>query len=197
MFNVLLQILEDGRLTDGQGRVVNFKNTVIVMTSNAGATSIRKQHTLGFGVSADEERGYEQMKEQVMEAVKKTFRPEFLNRLDEIIVFRELNDEEIRQIAGLLLGKVAERLQERDIRLVVEEDALNLLAEAGYDPKFGARPLRRAIQRMLEDALSEEILAGTIRLGEEIRVSAGDGKLKFTSAAGQEVAVKEEAPYGG
>jgi ATP-dependent Clp protease ATP-binding subunit ClpC len=197
VFNVLLQILEDGRLTDGQGRVVNFKNTVIVMTSNAGATSIRKQHTLGFGVSADEERGYEQMKEQVMEAVKKTFRPEFLNRLDEIIVFRELNDEEIRQIAGLLLGKVAERLQERDIRLVVEEDAVNLLAEAGYDPKFGARPLRRAIQRMLEDALSEEILAGTIRLGEEIRVSAGDGKLKFTSAAGQEVAVKEEAPYGG
>ncbi len=180
VFNTLLQIMEDGRLTDGQGRVVDFKNTVIVMTSNAGAHTLKKQRSLGFGISMDSARGYESMKEGVMEEVKKTFRPEFLNRVDEIIVFHELTQEQIQQIARMLLGKVAQRLAERGIRLESDDSAVELLAQSGFDPQYGARPLRRAIQRMVEDALSEEILSGHIQLGSQVQASAQEGKLVFT-----------------
>ena len=180
VFNTLLQIMEDGRLTDGQGRVVDFKNTVIVMTSNAGAHTLKKQRALGFGISMDSAKGYESMKEGVMEEVKKTFRPEFLNRVDEIIVFHELTREQIQQIARMLLDKVAARLAERGIRLESDDSAVELLAQSGFDPQYGARPLRRAIQRMVEDALSEEILSGHIQLGSQVRASAQDGKLVFT-----------------
>ena len=179
VFNILLQIMEDGRLTDGQGRVVDFKNTVIVMTSNAGAHTIRKQRTMGFGGAEDGERTYEAMKENIMGEVKNIFRPEFLNRVDEIIVFHALEQSEIDAIAALLLRQVCERLSERGIELEVDPSALNLISKSGYDIQYGARPLRRAIQRMVEDALSEEILLGKIRLGDRVRVIESEGQLSF------------------
>ena len=180
VFNVLLQILEDGRLTDGQGRVVDFKNTVVVMTSNAGAHTIKKQRSMGFGSSASDEKSYEAMRENIMDEVKRIFRPEFLNRVDEIIVFHALEQEEIDRIAALMLSNVQKRLRERDIDLEVDDSALKLLSAAGYDLQYGARPLRRAIQRMVEDALSEEILEGKVKLGDRVSMSAQDGKLVFT-----------------
>ncbi len=179
VFNVLLQIMEDGRLTDGQGRVVDFKNTVIVMTSNAGAHVLKKQRTVGFGGGDDAERTYEAMKENIMGEVRNIFRPEFLNRVDEIIVFHALEQVEIDQIAGLLLSQVCKRLQERGIALDVDPSALKLISKEGYDLQYGARPLRRAIQRMVEDALSEEILTGRIKLGDRVRASEQDEKLIF------------------
>ena len=179
VFNVLLQILEDGRLTDGQGRVVDFKNTVVVMTSNAGAHTIKKQRSMGFGSSASDEKSYEAMRENIMDEVKRIFRPEFLNRVDEIIVFHALEQEEIDRIAALMLSNVQKRLRERDIDLEVDDSAIKLLSAAGYDLQYGARPLRRAIQRMVEDALSEEILDGKVKLGDRVSMSAQDGKLVF------------------
>ena len=183
VFNILLQILEDGRLTDGQGRVVDFKNAVIVMTSNAGAHAIKKQRSLGFGGSENSERTYEAMKENIMGEVKNIFRPEFLNRVDEIIVFHALEQAEIDAIARLLLGQVCARLAERGIELDVDESALKIISASGYDLQYGARPLRRAIQRMVEDALSEEILMGNIRLGDHVRVIADGDKLAFEPVA--------------
>jgi len=185
VFNILLQILEDGRLTDGQGRVVDFKNTVIVMTSNAGAHALKKQRSLGFGGSVDSARTYETMKENIMGEVKNIFRPEFLNRVDEIIVFHALEQHEIDEIARLLLRQVCARLAEHGIELDVEESALSVISGAGYDMQYGARPLRRAIQRLVEDALSEEILMGRIRLGDRVRVAAEGDHLVF-------IPVKEE-----
>ena len=183
VFNVLLQILEDGRLTDGQGRVVDFKNTVVVMTSNAGAHTLKKQRSLGFGSSANDEKGYETMRENIMDEVKRIFRPEFLNRVDEIIVFHALEQDEIDRIAALMLANVQKRLRERDIELEVDESAIKLLSAAGYDLQYGARPLRRAIQRMVEDALSEEILNGKIKLGDRVFMTAKDDQLVFSPLA--------------
>ena len=179
VFNILLQILEDGRLTDGQGRVVDFKNTVIVMTSNAGAHALKKQRSMGFGGSVDSARTYETMKENIMGEVKNIFRPEFLNRVDEIIVFHALEQHEIDEIARLLLRQVCARLAEHGIELDVDESALDVIGSAGYDMQYGARPLRRAIQRMVEDALSEEILLGRIRLGDRVHVVAEGDHLSF------------------
>jgi ATP-dependent Clp protease ATP-binding subunit ClpC len=186
VFNVLLQILEDGRLTDGQGRVVDFKNTVVVMTSNAGAGTIGKQRTMGFGSSDNAEKGYESMKEGLMNELKKIFRPEFLNRVDEIIVFHQLEESDILKIAKLMLNTVAKRLSERGVQLSVEDSAIELLAKIGFDPQYGARPLRRAIQRMVEDSLSEELLSGTIHMGEHVRAVADEDKLKFYPVSVQE-----------
>ena len=183
VFNVLLQIMEDGRLTDGQGRVVDFKNTVVVMTSNAGAHALKKQRTMGFGGGDDAERTYENMKENIMGEVRNIFRPEFINRVDEIIVFHALEQTEIDAIAGLLLNQVCKRLEERGIALEVDPSALHLIAREGYDLQYGARPLRRAIQRMVEDALSEEILAGSIKLGDRVRATEKDEKLTFEPVA--------------
>ena len=185
VFNLLLQILEDGRLTDGQGRVVDFKNTVIVMTSNAGAHTIKKQRALGFGGQEDSEKTYDAMRENIMDEVRQIFRPEFLNRVDEIIVFHALTEAEIDQIARLLLDQVCLRLEDRGIQLEVGEEALRLISKAGYDLKYGARPLRRAIQRLVEDALSEEILLGDVRLGDKVLASVEDEKLKFTAVPEQ------------
>ena len=179
VFNVLLQILEDGRLTDGQGRVVDFKNTVIVMTSNAGAHTLKKQRSLGFGGREDEQKSYDDMRENIMGEVRQIFRPEFLNRVDEIIVFHALTEAEIDQIARLLLSQVCARLADRGIELEVDDAALRLISQAGYDLKYGARPLRRAIQRMVEDALSEEILSGVVHLGDRVRACVEDDRLKF------------------
>ena len=162
VFNILLQVLEDGRLTDGQGRVVDFKNCIIVMTSNAGAHTIGRSKSLGFGStsSGDSERSYEQMKDAVMGEVKRIFRPEFINRVDEIIVFHALNEEHINKIALHMMNEVAKRIAERGVELEVSAEAAQVVAKAGYDLQYGARPLRRAIQRLVEDALSEEILSG-------------------------------------
>ncbi len=183
VFNILLQILEDGRLTDSQGRVVDFKNTVVVMTSNAGAHSLMNQRRMGFGDSASDPvaqaRSYEQMKETIMTEVKNLFRPEFINRVDELIVFHSLEQEHIDAIAKLMLGQVVKRLEERDVHLEIEPEAVQFLAKEGFDAQYGARPLRRAIQRMVEDALSEEILAGRIALGDRVHAKLEDGKLEF------------------
>ncbi len=179
VFNVLLQILEDGRLTDGQGRVVDFKNTVIVMTSNAGAHTLRKQRSLGFGGQENAQKDYDDMRENIMGEVRQIFRPEFLNRVDEIIVFHALTEAEIDQIARLLLNQLCKRLSERGIELEMSDEALRLISKAGYDLKYGARPLRRAIQRMVEDALSEEILRGEVRLGDRVCANVQDDQLKF------------------
>ena len=176
VFNILLQILDDGRLTDSNGRVVNFKNTIIVMTSNAGASTITSKRSLGFGGSMETTRDYEAMKERVMAEVKDTFRPEFINRIDDLIVFHALEPDDIRRIAGLMLGSVSKRLAQRGMKLSYGDDVIALLAEEGYDPNYGARPLRRTIQRSVEDALSEEIIAGKIALGDQVQLYVDDNK---------------------
>ena len=178
VFNLLLQVLEDGRLTDSQGRTVDFRNTVIIMTSNAGAPRTQQAHTVGFGAPVDA-LTHERLRETMLAELKKTFRPEFLNRVDEIIVFRPLAQEEMQAIAGLMLESVKARLRERGIALTVTPEAEALLSGSGFDPLYGARPLRRAIQHQVEDSLSEEILAGHIALGDAVTAFAEDGKLVF------------------
>jgi ATP-dependent Clp protease ATP-binding subunit ClpA len=178
VFNMLLQILEDGRLTDNTGRTVSFKNTILVMTSNAGAHTISTHRAMGFGAAQkDEARDYEAMKESVMKEVKDLFRPEFINRVDEMIVFHALTEEEIRKITEMMLKQVAKRLEEQEIRLTWDDAVVEKLAADGYDPKFGARPLRRLIQRTVEDTLSEELLQGHIRLGRTVALTVKDGAI--------------------
>ena len=190
VFNILLQILDDGRLTDSNGRVVNFKNTIIVMTSNAGASSINNSRTLGFGGTVETARDYEAMKERVMHEVKDLFRPEFINRIDDLIVFHALEPDDIHRITELMLGTVSKRLGERGIHLHYDGEVVDLLAHDGYDPAYGARPLRRTIQRAVEDALSEEIIAGHIALGDDVRLYVnGDHKIGFEKMVQPEKAV--------
>ncbi|HZJ56747.1 MAG TPA: ATP-dependent Clp protease ATP-binding subunit [Clostridia bacterium] len=180
VFNILLQILEDGRLTDAKGRLVDFRNAVIVMTSNVGAHTIRKQRTLGFSpVDNAVDSEYEKMKENILEELKKTFRPEFINRIDEVIVFHSLDDEHLRRIVPLMLENAIERLKARDIYLEISDAAKDHMVKEGFDPVYGARPLRRAIQRMVEDNLSEEILAGRIKVGDQVLIDVENDKLKF------------------
>ena len=178
VFNMLLQILDDGRLTDSNGRVVNFSNCVIVMTSNAGAHAINDGRVMGFGGDGSP-ADYVGMKNRVMEAVKQVFRPEFINRVDELVVFHALTQEEILQIADLMLRQMQKRLSGMGITLSYDAEVTRLLAEAGYDEKFGARPLRRAIQRQVEDALSEEIISGRLKLGDSVQATVEDGRLKL------------------
>ncbi|MFO7293368.1 MAG: ATP-dependent Clp protease ATP-binding subunit, partial [Acidimicrobiia bacterium] len=181
VFNTLLQILEEGRLTDAQGRSVDFKNTVIIMTSNLGTRDLRKK-SVGFQVG-DETVTYERMKEKVTEELKKHFRPEFLNRLDEVIVFHELGMEELKQIVDLLLNRVREQLASQQLDLVLTDDAKEFLGTRGYEPELGARPLRRAIQRYLEDPLSERVLLGEFPPNSTILVGVDEeaGELTFES----------------
>ena len=178
IFNSLLQILEDGRLTDSQGRVVDFKNTVIIMTTNLGTRDIAKGVSIGFQAGGDLSTSYERMKAKVNEELKQHFRPEFLNRVDDIVVFPQLSREEIAQIVDLMVGRLDTRLAERGMSVTLTPQARTLLAEKGYDPVLGARPLRRAIQRDIEDALSEKILFGQVKDGDEIVIDAeGEGPL--------------------
>jgi len=188
IWNALLQILEEGKLTDGQGRVVNFRNTIILMTSNVGSDTIRKQSTLGFSPITDE-ASYEKARERVLEEAKKTFRPEFLNRLDDLIVFRSFTKPDLIQILNLEVEKVIERLRHKNIRLELDEAAKDFLVEKGYDPQYGARPMRRAVERYLEDSLAEEILRGNVQPGEPIRVTSDKEKLVFNQKAAAEGAV--------
>ena len=181
VFNMLLQILDDGRLTDNNGRVVSFRNAVIVMTSNAGAHAINDGRVMGFGGAAAADH-YEDMKGRVLDELKHVFRPEFLNRVDETVVFHALTQPEIEQIAGLMLNQMKKRLQELGVSLEYEPDVAALLAQAGFDAKFGARPLRRAIQRRVEDALSEELIAGRLKLGDQVKARVQDDELVFEKA---------------
>ncbi len=180
VFNVLLQILEEGRLTEAKGRTVDFRNTVVIMTSNVGAEMIKKRGRLGFQVQQDEEGDYRSMRDRLMDEVRKAFRPEFLNRIDEIIVFHSLTRENLRQIVDLMLQRVAKRVEEHGLKLEVSERAKEILVDEGYNPEFGARPLRRAITRLVEDPLSEEMLKGAFERGDEAYVDANEeGKLVF------------------
>jgi ATP-dependent Clp protease ATP-binding subunit ClpB len=170
-FNVLLQVLDDGRLTDGHGRTVDFKNTVIVMTSNLGSHRIQE-----LGPGAD----YEQMKSAVMEVVAQHFRPEFINRVDDVVVFHALGREQIRIIVDIQLAHLRRRLAERDMQLELSDAAVDRLAEAGFDPVYGARPLKRAIQQQVENPLAQRILRGEFGPGVTVRVDAGPDGLEFS-----------------
>ncbi|TCL61972.1 ATP-dependent Clp protease ATP-binding subunit ClpC [Hydrogenispora ethanolica] len=180
VFNILLQVLEDGRLTDAHGRTVDFRNTVVIMTSNVGANLIERSGSIGFQVGGDEaEDNYEKMKSNVLDELKRTFRPEFLNRIDEIIVFHALNKEQIKAIVDLMVKPVAKQLEEKGIKLELTPEAKDLLAQEGYDPTFGARPLRRSVQRLIENPLSEELLKGSIEPGVTIRARNEAGQIVF------------------
>jgi ATP-dependent Clp protease ATP-binding subunit ClpC len=182
VFNILLQVLEDGRLTDSKGRTVDFRNTLIIMTSNVGADAIKKNSSLGFTAVEDAGRDYTNMKGKVMEELKKSFRPEFINRIDETIVFHSLGQEHINQIVGLMVDELRKRLNEQGVDFELSEDAKVFLSKQGYDPAYGARPLRRAIQKFIEDRLSEELLRGNIAKGDFLKIDEKDGELTVVTA---------------
>jgi ATP-dependent Clp protease ATP-binding subunit ClpB len=173
VWNVLLQVLDDGRLTDGQGRTVDFKNTVLILTSNIGS-----QHLLGTSTE-------ESMRSAVMEELRKAFRPEFLNRLDEIVLFHRLDRSEVRRIVDIQLARFEKRLAKRELSLTVDEQVLDFLANVGFDPTYGARPLKRAMQQHLENPLAQEILSGAFAPGDMIAVHLKDGVVTFERRAGE------------
>lgn len=189
VFNILLQVLEDGRLTDGKGRTVDFRNTVIIMTSNVGANTIKKNGTLGFTVNEDD--GYDDMKSKVLNELKNHFRPEFLNRIDEVIVFHSLNEAHIQEIVSLMSEEVRKRLAEQDIHFKLTDAAKKWLARTGFDEAYGARPLRRAIQKHIEDRLSEELLKGTLKKGDVVEIDVKDNELTVQKANARDVQVQE------
>jgi ATP-dependent Clp protease ATP-binding subunit ClpC len=182
VMNMLLQILEEGKLTDSTGRVIDFRNTIILLTSNVGAETIKKQSTMGFSPISDEST-YEKMRDRILEEAKRTFKPEFLNRLDDIIVFRSLTKPDLIQILDLEIAKVGERLKGKNVTLVLDEKAKDFLVEKGYDPTYGARPMRRSVEKYLEDPLAEERLKGNIHDNETMNVTVEDGKLVFRQKA--------------
>ncbi|MFN3466649.1 MAG: AAA family ATPase, partial [Candidatus Brocadiales bacterium] len=179
VFNILLQVLDDGRLTDGHGRTVDFKNTIVVMTSNIGTHWVEEFSGKGRK---------EELKERIMDSLKKTFRPEFLNRIDEVIVFNRLGKEEIKQIVEIQLRSLRKRLAEHHLRLTLGEEVKEMLVEKGFDPTYGARPLKRTIQQFVENPLALEILEGKVPEGSEIITQCKDGKVLFTRAKPVEVA---------
>jgi ATP-dependent Clp protease ATP-binding subunit ClpC len=193
VFNILLQILDDGQLTDSYGRKVNFKNTIIIMTSNLGAKDIKKGVGLGFGKD-DLDSEYERMEKVVREEVKKTFNPEFLNRLDDVVVFRPLERKDMGRIVDLLVIELEQRLSSREIKMQISESVRDFIIEKGFDPQLGARPLRRAIQKLLEDPLADEILRGKITDNSLLKVGRKGDQLTFASSArsgGKKEAEKE------
>ncbi|HEY7767509.1 AAA family ATPase, partial [Longimicrobium sp.] len=175
VFNILLQVLDEGHLTDNYGRVIDFKNTVVIMTSNLGARDIGKGAGLGFHAPSQQSQ-YDRMEEKVKEEIERAFNPEFINRLDDVIVFHPLTREQIGSIIFNLLTDVENRLKEEELTLKLNDDAIDFMVEHGYDEKFGARPLRRAIQRYLEDPLSEKILMSEYNPGDEIEVSVAEDR---------------------
>lgn len=185
VFNILLQVLDDGRLTDNKGRTVNFKNTIIIMTSNLGSQYIQSRfEALGSTSGEVYERTVEDTKNHVMEMLKKTIRPEFLNRVDEIIMFRPLNKEQISQIVRLQIAGIQKLLTAQDVTLEVSDNAVNRIADVGYDPEFGARPIKRALQRMLLNELSKKLISGDVDRTKPIKVDVGnDGNLTFSNKA--------------
>ncbi|MDC3417767.1 ATP-dependent protease ATP-binding subunit ClpC [Aquibacillus salsiterrae] len=173
VFNILLQVLEDGRLTDSKGRVVDFRNTVLIMTSNVGASELKRNKYVGFSVG-DEEADYKGMKSKVMDEMKKAFRPEFLNRIDEIIVFHSLEKKHMKDIVSLMVNQLQKRLTEQEIDFILTDKALEKIANEGFDPEYGARPLRRSLQKNVEDLLSEELLKETIKKGQKIKIDVNE-----------------------
>jgi len=179
VYNVLLQILEDGRLTDGQGRKVDFRNTIVIMTSNIGAKEAARGSSLGFGVESIQDMDWERMKKIMLDEANRAFRPEFLNRIDDMVVFKPLSREHLLQIVEIMLSDVRARLEEQGISIGVENEAKAMILDKGFQPKFGARPLRRAIQSMIEDKLADSVLAGKICKGVNITVKVEDNEIAF------------------
>jgi ATP-dependent Clp protease ATP-binding subunit ClpC len=192
VFNILLQVLDDGHLTDGLGRRVNFRNTILIMTSNIGTRDLEKGRGLGFQ-PGDPNVNYEKLKERVLEETKKVFNPEFLNRLDEVVVFHKLTRDDIDKIIELMLQDLEGRMGEQNLTLSLTEPAKELIAEKGFDPGYGARPLRRTIQKLIEDPLSEEIIRGRFEEGGEIKVSRKGDDLIFSSATEEEAAARTDS----
>ena len=176
VFNILLQVLEDGRLTDSKGRTVDFRNTILIMTSNVGASALKMNKYVGFNIQ-DEGQDYKDMKGKVMEELKRAFRPEFLNRIDETIVFHSLEKKHLTEIVTLMADQLITRLKEQEIFLELTEAAKEKIAKEGFDPEYGARPIRRAIQRHVEDYLSEELLKGNVQKGQHIILDVINGEL--------------------
>jgi ATP-dependent Clp protease ATP-binding subunit ClpC len=180
VMHLLLQILEDGKITDSLGRKIDFRNTIIIMTSNVGAETLRKQTTMGFAATKPiGEHEYEGMRDRLMEEAKKTFKPEFINRLDDIIVFHQLSKVDLMKIVDLEVDKVLVRVKAKEVQIELAETAKEFLIEKGYDPMYGARPMRRAVERYLEDPLAEELLRGNVKAGDTVQVAATGGKLTF------------------
>ena len=185
VFNVLLQVLDDGHITDSTGRVVDFKNTVIIMTSNAGAENIVAPKSLGFASSSTDEQVHDNMKSKVMDEVKRIFKPEFINRIDDIIVFHMLKKEQIGQIVDIMMKTVNDRIMEQmKLSVELDDEAKAYIVDKGYDAKYGARPLRRTIQNEIEDELAERILEGKIKAGNKVLVTVKDKKLDFVLKRG-------------
>jgi ATP-dependent Clp protease ATP-binding subunit ClpC len=178
VMHLLLQILEDGKITDSLGRKIDFRNTIIIMTSNVGAELLKKQTVMGFGAPRDTQ-DYDSMRDKILEETKRVFKPEFLNRLDEIIVFHALGRPDLMRIVDLEVAKVKARIKMKEIEIVLDTVAHEFLIEKGYDPNYGARPMRRAVERYLEDPLAEELLRGHVKAGDRVEVTATDGKLRF------------------
>ncbi|MDP9291409.1 MAG: AAA family ATPase, partial [Verrucomicrobiota bacterium] len=178
VMHLLLQILEEGKVTDSLGRKIDFRNTIIIMTSNVGAELIKRNTTMGFGAPRDD-ANYEVMREKILEETKRVFKPEFINRLDDLIVFHTLSKPDLMRIVDLEVFKVTERVRAKDIHITLDQSAHELLIEKGYDPTYGARPMRRAVERYLEDPMAEEILRGNIKAGDIVAVSVVDGKMTF------------------
>ena len=183
VFNILLQILDDGQLTDSFGRKVNFRNVVLIMTSNIGARDVAKGQGLGFHKEGDEQRTYTDMRDRVMDEVRRTFNPEFLNRVEGVIVFHSLEKKHMVEIVDILLRQFGERLSKRSIYFSIDAAAKELLVEKGFDPRLGARPLRRTIQRLIEDPLAEQMLKGAVAMNETILITREGDELKFESKA--------------
>ena len=179
VFNILLQILEDGILTDSQGRRVDFKNTVIIMTSNAGAAGMTETKRLGFADHIDRGEEEARIRASVMDTLKRTFKPEFINRVDEIIIFNKLTDEDIQKIARIMLGEVEKRIADVGVGISFSDEVVASLAKEGFDPVYGARPLRRAIVRRVEDSFSEAMLRGEINPGDEVDAVLENGKIQY------------------
>jgi ATP-dependent Clp protease ATP-binding subunit ClpC len=181
--NLLLQILEEGTITDSLGRKIDFRNTIIILTSNVGAELIKRQSSLGFGAIGADEQDYEGMKVKILDESKKAFKPEFINRLDDLIVFRMLERPDLLQIIDLEIAKVLERLRQKDISLELGEAAREFLIEEGYDPQYGARPMRRAVEKNLEDPLAEHLLRGDVKEGDVVVVDADKEEKRLTFKA--------------
>jgi ATP-dependent Clp protease ATP-binding subunit ClpC len=195
VFNILLQVLDDGQLTDSYGRKVDFKNTVLIMTSNVGARKIKSGTVLGFGAKDDATSGAERVSNKLMEEVRKTFNPEFIGRVDEILIFDALGREEVTKIVDILFGMSMKRLAEQRLKVILSPAAKDFIIEKGFDPSAGARPLRRTIQRLVEDPLSDEMLRGTFREGDSIQIeyNPGDPELTFVKAASRRRRAPEDA----
>jgi len=182
VFNILLQVLDDGHLTDAKGRKVDFRNTILIMTSNLGATAIREEKHVGFNVK-DISKNHELMQKRIMEELKKAFRPEFLNRIDETVVFHSLKQEEIHEIVKIMSQSVVKRMAEQEVKVKITPAAIEVIGKVGFDPEYGARPIRRALQKEVEDRLSEALLSGQIQLGDKVTLGASKGKITLNVRA--------------